>query len=172
MNNFLEKNRNYLSHHRCSISHHKNMLQAWVAIAFGYYAYICLKENIIASNNFRMAIYGILCCIFAFITANNLPSFLSPCWSLFAPLFGPLGWILLAKSIQDWRILEFFNYWGINSLNLMVTHYSIVLVVFTISLKKAWSNLLMETLHFTVSLHLSRSSIYWFSLSINTLNLR
>lgn len=114
----------------------KNMLQAWVAIAFGYYAYICLKENIIASNNFRMAIYGILCCIFAFITANNLPSFLSPCWSLFAPLFGPLGWILLAKSIQDWRILEFFNYWGINSLNLMVTHYSIVLVVFTIFIEK------------------------------------
>lgn len=114
----------------------RNILEAWVGIAFGYYAYICLKENILASNNLRLAILGILCCIFAFITANNLPSFLSPCWSLFAPLLGPLGWILLAKSIQAWKILTFFNYWGINSLNLMVTHYSIVLVLFTIFIEK------------------------------------
>lgn len=114
----------------------RNILEAWVDIAFGYYAYICLKENILASNNLRLAILGILCCIFAFITANNLPSFLSPCWSLFAPLLGPLGWILLAKSIQAWKILTFFNYWGINSLNLMATHYSIVLVLFTIFIEK------------------------------------
>lgn len=114
----------------------RNILEAWVGIAFGYYAYICLKEHILASNNLRLAILGVLCCIFAFIMANNLPSFLSPCWGLFAPLFGPLGWILLAKSIQVWKILTFFNYWGINSLNLMVTHYSIVLVLFTIFIEK------------------------------------
>lgn len=114
----------------------RNILEAWVGIAFGYYTYICLKGNILASNNLRLAISGILCCIFAFITANNLPSFLSPCWSLFAPLFGPLGWILLIKYIQSWKILTFLNYWGINSLNLMVTHYSIVLVLFTIFIEK------------------------------------
>ena len=75
---------------------------------------------------------------FAFVTANYLPTILRPFWGVFAPLFGPLGWLLLVKSIQDLKILDFFNYWGLNSLNLMVTHYSIVLVLFTIIVEKGF----------------------------------
>lgn len=114
----------------------RNMLEAWIGIAFGYYAYISLKENILTLNNFRLAICGIFCCAFSYITTNYFPSFLGPVWSLFAPLWGPLGWLLLARSVQQWRILNFFNYWGLHSLNLMVTHYSIVLVLFTIIVEK------------------------------------
>lgn len=109
-----------------------NILKAWIGIAFGYYAYMILKRKILHSTNFRLIIYGIICCLFAFITSNYFPSFLNPLWYLSAPLFGPLGWLLLAKSIQRWRIMTFFNYWGLNSLNLMVTHYSIIMVFFTI----------------------------------------
>lgn len=114
-----------------------SMLNAWIGIAFGYYAYSVLKNNILQSSKTLLALYGILVCAFAFVTANYLPSFLSPFWSLFAPLFGPLGWILVAKSAQKIRVLSFLNYWGINSLNLMVTHYSIILVLFTIIVENA-----------------------------------
>lgn len=114
----------------------KNMLQAWIGIAFGFYAYNLTKNKLLASSNTIQASLGLLLCIFAYITANYLPSALDFMWSWIAPLFGPLGLLLLAKSIHKWRILNFFSYWGINSLNLMVTHYSIVLVLFTIVIEK------------------------------------
>lgn len=114
----------------------RNILEAWIGIAFGYYAYTLLKNNVLQSSKMILALYGIFLCAFAFITANYLPSYLSPFWSLFAPLFGPIGWLLLAKSTQKWEIMNFFSYWGLNSLNLMVTHYSIVLVLFTIFIEK------------------------------------
>lgn len=109
-----------------------NILEAWVGIAFGFYTYSLLKNNILQSSKMLLAMCGILVCAFAFITANYLPSSLNPFWSLFAPLFGPIGWLLLAKATQNWSVLNFFNYWGLNSLNLMVTHYSIIMVLFTI----------------------------------------
>ena len=116
-----------------------NMLQAWVGIAFGFYSFNMLKETLYkASHRYRLGIIGLFFCIFAFITANYLPSFLSPLWGLFSPLFGPLGWLLLAKTFQDSKLLDYFNYWGLNSLNLMVTHYSIILVLFTILIEKGF----------------------------------
>ena len=114
-----------------------NILNAWIGIAFGYYAYSLFKNNILQSPKMILALYGILLCVFAFITANYLPSFLSHFWGLFAPLFGPVGWLLLAKSVQKWKGMNFLSYWGINSLNLMVTHYSITMVLFIIIVEKA-----------------------------------
>lgn len=115
-----------------------NMLVAWIGIAFGYYGFNLLKDNLLKASRYKLAIAGSIVCIFAFVTANYLPPFLSPFWGLFAPLFGPLGWLLLAKSSQQFKLLDYFNFWGLNSLNLMVTHYSIVLVLFTILIEKVF----------------------------------
>ena len=51
-------------------------------------------------------------------------------WGCLAPLLGPLGFLCIAKAVQSSRWTDFFDYWGRNSLLLMVTHYSIVLVLF------------------------------------------
>lgn len=116
-----------------------NILQAWVGIAFGFYSFNILKETLYkSSHRYKLGIIGLFFCIFAFITANYLPSFLSPLWELLAPLFGPLGWLLLAKTFQNSKLLNYLNYWGLNSLNLMVTHYSIVMVLFTILIEKGF----------------------------------
>lgn len=109
-----------------------NIMTAWIGIAFGYYAYMVLKNNILKSSKLILGFGGFIFCLFAFLTANFLPDFLSLFWALFAPLFGPLGFLLLAKSIQQIKYLNFLNFWGVNSLNLMVTHYSIVIVLFKI----------------------------------------
>lgn len=84
-----------------------SMLNAWIGIAFGYYAYDLLNNNILQSTKFKLFVGGLTLCAFAFITANYLPSFLNPFWSLFAPLFGPIGWLFLAKSMQKWKVMDF-----------------------------------------------------------------
>lgn len=126
-----------------------NILGAWIGIAFGFYCYKLLKNNPIYSSKGILAILGLILCSVAFVSANYLPSFLGPLWLLFAPLLGPLGLLLLAKSVQNWRFMTFFKYWGVNSLNLMVTHYSIILVLFTIVIEqgfkipfKGWTTLI------------------------------
>lgn len=113
-----------------------NIMTAWIGIAFGYYTYMVLKNNILKSSKLILGFWGLIFCVFAFITANFLPPFLSIFWSLFAPLFGPLGFLLLAKSIQQFKPLTYLSFWGMNSLNLMVTHYSIIMVLFTIIIEK------------------------------------
>lgn len=109
-----------------------NMLNAWVGIAFGYGTYRIFSQAMRTTSKLRLALLGVTFCVFAFVTANYLPHWLSPFWGWLAPLWGPLGWLFLAKSVQHWKILNFFNYWGVHSLNLMVTHYSIILVLFTL----------------------------------------
>lgn len=115
-----------------------NMLNAWVGIAFGYEIYRMLQQKIETVERYKLALLGGGLCAFAFVTANYLPAWLGVFWRLLAPLWGPLGWLLLAKAIQHWKILDFFNYWGVHSLNLMVTHYSITLVLFTIVIEKCF----------------------------------
>lgn len=115
-----------------------NMLNAWIGVAFGYNSFNLLKDNLLKVSQYKLAITGFIICIFAFVTANYLPSSLTFLWGLLSPLFGPLGWLLLAKSSQQFKLLNYFNFWGLNSLNLMVTHYSIVMVLFTILIEKVF----------------------------------
>lgn len=109
-----------------------NMLHAWVGIAFGYYSWIFLKKYLQKANTIIIMVMGSALCCFAYLTANHLPKSLSFCWGFLAPLFGPLGFLLLMKAFQKLKVLNILNFWGRNSLNLMVTHYSIILVMFTI----------------------------------------
>ncbi len=111
-----------------------NILGAWVGIAFGFYAYK-LSSRIIEKKSIVFLV-GLLLLCFAFVAANYYPFGFKIGWHYLAPLWGPLGLILVMKSIQNLPILSYFNYWGINSLNLMVTHYSITLVLIRIFVTK------------------------------------
>lgn len=55
-----------------------NILRAWIGIAFGYYAYCILKDNILKASKTSLMAMGLAFCIFAFITANYLLPILSP----------------------------------------------------------------------------------------------
>ena len=82
------------------------------------------------------AVIGILMCAAAYFSASYLYLAIGKAagilWMFFAPILGPVGFIVLLKSIQESPILYYFEYWGRNSLSLMVTHYSIVQVLLTI----------------------------------------
>lgn len=108
----------------------RDALQAWVAIAFGYYTYLASKR-IINKRGILFSLSLILL-LLAYSFANYYPFNIKFAWHYMAPLLGPLGWIYFYKSIQNLSIWTYFNYWGKNSLCLMVTHYSIILVLFKI----------------------------------------
>lgn len=105
------------------------MLRAWVGIAFGFYMYGLLKKRINTSNGLLLFSVGLILCVFSYFCANHFPASISMLSFLFAPLLAPLGFLMMAKPFQNSLILKYFDYWGINSLNLMITHYSITLVI-------------------------------------------
>ena len=127
----------------------KNMLEAWPCIAFGYFFYKHLMRDSLKLSKLALTTIGICICMIAFILINYLPVSFIPYRGVFSNFCSPIGLLLIAKSLQNVKILKFFNFWGINSLNLMVTHYSIILVLFTIVIEqgfkipfKGWTTLI------------------------------
>lgn len=105
-----------------------NILNAAISIMFGYSSYVLFKKYL--NKRGYLIVCGSILCVVAYLTANYLPSELMFIWFLFAPLLGPLGILYLVKSYQHIKYLSFFNFLGKNSLSIMVTHYSITLVLF------------------------------------------
>ena len=107
-----------------------NALNACIGIAAGSYFYNFTNNKLAEWRLGKTLFVGVSLCLIAFLAANYLPSYLSFMWGCLAPLLGPLGFLCIAKAVQSSRWTDFFDYWGRNSLLLMVTHYSIVLVLF------------------------------------------
>lgn len=107
-----------------------NASSACIAIAVGYYSYHIIGKKFKEWSSGKLFICGISLCLTAYITANYLPTCISFLWGCLAPLIGPVAFLCLARTVQDWRVMNIFDYWGKNSLLLMVTHYSIILVLF------------------------------------------
>ena len=104
-----------------------NILEAGVGIAFGYFAFK-LSQSIFDRRKL-LFLLSVLLLLTAFYFANFYPLKIQFVWHYLAPLIGPLGWIYFYKSLQNLSIWNYFVFWGKNSLCLMVTHYSITLVV-------------------------------------------
>lgn len=117
-----------------------NILEAGVGIAFGYFAFK-LSQSIIHKRQL-LFLLSILLLLSAFYFANYYPLKINFLWQFFAPLLGPLGWIYFYKSLQNLSIWNYFVFWGKNSLCLMVTHYSMTLVIF--------NYILMEIFHISM----------------------
>ncbi len=56
-------------------------------------------------------------------------------WPFVCPVCAPVGFILLFRALGTPRLLRYLDYWGRNSLALMVTHYDIVLVLLAMLLQ-------------------------------------
>ena len=111
-----------------------NASHALFYVAMGFLVYRVYSRYCISVVN--DAIIGGLLCIAAYFSASYLHLIAGAAagflWMFFAPILGPIGFILLFKSFQTSKLLNVLDYWGRNSLSLMVTHYSIVQVLMTI----------------------------------------
>lgn len=111
-------------------------LHATMSVGLGYLTYKGIHKIKLLDNIALTCLLGIMLCISAYFMANNLDLLFGDynqyLWLLCAPIFGPIGFILIFYSSQNNRLWNYFDYWGRNSLSLMVTHYSIVQVLITI----------------------------------------
>lgn len=107
----------------------RNMMMAWPVVAIGYLVAKDYKAKLSYWHSWKVLLLSVviigLSIYFSSFSYLNLGVI-----SYFVPsVLGPLGLLLLASVIERRCIMQFFAYWGRNSLVLMVTHYSIVLVL-------------------------------------------
>jgi fucose 4-O-acetylase-like acetyltransferase len=111
-----------------------NFTNAWIGVAFGFYSYK-FSKNLLKKGTLLFCLGGIILIISYYLRLHNCPHYLEKVQWLITPLWAPLGFLYIGRSLhrfQQFPLLRYLQFWGLNSLNLMVTHYSITLVLFTI----------------------------------------
>ncbi len=106
-----------------------NILIAFIGVVCGYYSFRFLGD---ARNPKISFLIGLLLCILGYYSLFFINSTLHTLRLICTSVAISIGLFLVFKLLPSVRLLYFFEYWGKNSLNLMVTHYSIVLVLFRI----------------------------------------
>lgn len=101
---------------------------AFLMIAVGYYSYKLIARMAL-SRRLVLAVGVLLTATsFSTVSLNVFPHFQS--------IVECLALVLLFKGLPDGKLWDYFDYWGRNSLSLMVTHYSITLVLSRIVVEK------------------------------------
>lgn len=106
----------------CSVS------TALLMIAVGYYSFKLSAR--MALNRCVVLPVGVL------LTAVSFTTVSLSVFPHFQSIVECLALVLLFKGLPDGKLWDYFDYWGRNSLSLMVTHYSITLVISRIIVEK------------------------------------
>ena len=106
----------------CSVS------TALLMIAVGYYSFKLSAR--MALNRWVVLPVGVL------LTAVSFTTVSLSVFPHFQSIVECLALVLLFKGLPDGKLWDYFDYWGRNSLSLMVTHYSITLVISRIVVEK------------------------------------
>lgn len=108
----------------------RKILYAWPTIGIAYLIARHMGDKISKMNNSIVFAIGI--CITGFsiyLNGGFCPISLGDLSPLIVPVIGPLGLLLLAYPMKKGIITRFLSFWGVNSLVMMVTHYSITMVI-------------------------------------------
>lgn len=111
---------------------------AWLGIAAGFCFHRYVMKWVNSCHQLLIFVIGMLITLAGWYCALWPP--VPALWSFGAPLLEPIGLILIIMTIETSPILKFFHYWGRNSMALMVTHFSILLVLCDISVRIIWGH--------------------------------
>lgn len=106
---------------------------AWLGVAAGFCFRHYAFKWIASRHKIVIFLIGLAIVSGAYYCALWFP--LPALWSFGAPLLGPIGIIMIIMAIETSPILRYFSYWGRNSMALMVTHFSILLVLCDIAVR-------------------------------------
>lgn len=107
----------------------RNMMVAWPVVGAGFVVVRYFKRYIANWSSWLIGLLGFAICGVSLYFASFAKLNLGVAVYFLTSVVGPLGWMLVAKMLEGGRMMRFFAYWGRNSLVLMATHYSIVLVL-------------------------------------------
>ena len=107
----------------------RNMMVAWPVVALGYLVAKDYKANMNSWQSWKVLVLSAVIIGLSIYFSSFSHLELGVILHFVPSVLGPLGLLLLASVVERWHIMQFFAYWGRNSLVLMVTHYSIVLVL-------------------------------------------
>lgn len=149
----------------------KRVCDAALYIASGYYFYRKCGKWIQETDSRKLLGCGLALCVFSYLTACHLHSFAGNAdnflWKFLAPISGPIAVILLAKSLEKTAYMNFFDFWGVNSLCLMLIHYSIILVICQMVDKYIYNNDSYFGIHTLVYFIVSMPVLYSVTLLLN-----
>lgn len=135
-----------------------SMSTALLMIAVGYYSYKLIARMAL-SHRVELAV-GVM------LTAASFTTVSLSVFPNFQSIIECLALVLLFKRLPDGKLWNYFDYWGRNSLSLMVTHFSITLVLSRIVVE----NLLGMVFDGWVTIYAFAVSIivsYFFALLLN-----
>lgn len=115
-----------------------NVSNAWIGIMAGF----CFHRYVFGWIRNRHKIV-VLIVGFLIVLAGWYCAFWHPfprIWTLGAPVLAPIGLILIIIVLETSPLLRYFNYWGRNSMALMVTHFSILIVLCDIVVRLIWGH--------------------------------
>lgn len=107
-----------------------NILKAFVLLLLGYLAHQFHHKTIEKQDLQIKYLIGTVFIALSIYFGAFVPVELDVFSLFFTPLLAPYGLSLVAEGVNQSRIGRFLEYWGKNSLVLMATHYSFVLVLF------------------------------------------
>lgn len=140
-------------------------------IAFGYYYYKIFGTWLKKADSLKLLIYAMILWVVTYYTACHLHSIVgkadSYLWSYLAPVIGPIALLFTAKALENTRYMRVFEYWGVNSLCLMLVHYSFVLVLCCVIDKYILGVDSYYGARTLVYFMISMPVLYWITLLIN-----
>lgn len=115
-----------------------NVSTAWIGVAAGFCFHRCVLRWIQNRHQVVIFIIGLLIALAGWYCALWPP--FPRLWSFGAPVLEPIGLILIIMAFESSPIWRYFHYWGHNSMALMVTHFSILLVLCDIAVRLVWNH--------------------------------
>ena len=111
---------------------------AVICVAGGYYFSLLLSPRLPSMSLAVKLCISFSLLVVAYVT-TSIPVFSGPLaaalWIFLCPILAPVGFIVLFRVVDRGPVMRYLDYWGRNSLSLMVTHYSIVMVLVAMALQ-------------------------------------
>jgi hypothetical protein len=108
----------------------RNIISAWPIIGVAYLIAKTFGDILTHTEKYIILLLGItIIGLSIYINGGFCPISFGILSLLIKPTIGPLGLILIAYLMNSGIVVRFLSFWGVNSLVMMVTHYSILLVI-------------------------------------------
>ncbi len=108
----------------------RKILYAWPTIGIAYLISKEFNSKLLEMKPLSVLLIGIgVTAISVYVCGGFCPISFGDFSPLIVPVIGPFGLLLLAYPMKKGFFVNFLSFWGVNSLVMMVTHYSILLVI-------------------------------------------